>query len=847
MPDHLLDERKNALVDPAALEEEGQLIDGQGAKDGQSQELRGAKPNDAKTAAEAQSEELSAHDPSLDRARELLAELKGGRTVFAWSVASEMETLLSRTDTAARTLLTQIREAAASRQVFWNEGSIKRAQALLDAHRKGTDDVDPLMGISHSAGIDASRYAKVTADPGFVALAQGLDRLSSFYITLRIYGENVDMYAGRIRQMHTLVDAGQLVDHNLYWDTQFWLPEIFKHVLQPNLSDPLVKDSKALGRFLDVQNNFIALQARMTELGKGNPYELTSRAKTKAELMALDETPPEYTPSGSRDAQRAEFDDAMKRADEVISGKYEYEPGDIYGIIQRLRMMRDHGPYGESSARDVDRKVASLKRLFDRSEDSEAVKAMQGESTERLDVDIDPNRPMSVNALGGILRTLANEPGEKGAFKFALSGEISSGWAYARGWAELEFFFTVTDTMTCVLGFDAAAAVGAGINLAGLVKAGVEVGGGYSMKARFQNPEDVATWIIGQMAGINQGVGRRIFPVGSAPKDQPEPVVLDEYRGFGGAGAEVDVGVASGEVKGKAQASHTTYSKGGQEVTSGTAYEKSLTIGATVNLTPTITAKGSYTFTAENVVRDMNTANEGEYHNHAIEVGIGLSRVLSQNTTGVREQIPPDKIQSGVLNFFAAIEKQLPSGLLGGVPLAKLHGAFDVVVAKIYESIEMGRKSKGGLDVNVRFEWHNVKEAGAYHNQYFRVGVTPKLTYGRQGVGEKGTTGASISASKSEVVFESIGSETYSYVFQRYAFAWDRNQWQEFVDAHKDDIEALIRNMATPGRPGYEQQFAQMVNSRTSFPEGGLVDWLPVLEAFFDIKGKSVIRRPGEG
>ena len=53
--------------------------------------------------------------------------------------------------------------------------------------------------------------------------------------------------------------------------------------------------------------------------------------------------------------------------------------------------------------------------------------------------------------------------------------------------------------MTCALGFDAAAAVGAGINLAGLVKIGVEGGFGYSMKARFPNPDAVAFWIVQQL------------------------------------------------------------------------------------------------------------------------------------------------------------------------------------------------------------------------------------------------------------------------------------------------------------------------------------------------------------
>lgn len=808
-------------------------------------ELSGQPPGGPRTAAEAQSDQLATEDPSLDEYRQLLQDIRGSRYVSPYGAAMKFEALMERQDPPARALLTQLRQAAADTRLFWNDSAIKRLQALTAAHREGTDQVDP----THRGfmNLEPQRYAHVTEDPGLIALSADIDALTDFYIVANIYGADLPRFAGYIQQMMAFLDAGQPVDHQQYWDTQFWLPDIFRQVIQPYLANPLLQNSAALARFLAVQNDFTALEARMTALGGDNPYEHTTRGLTKAELMAEDAAAPTYTPTGSDREQREQFEETLRRADQIINGEVEAWPGDIHGIIQRLQMMRDHGPYS-FSARDVDERLATLRRLFDESEDPEAVRALNDSSTERMTVDIDPEQPMSVHVLSGILRTLANEPGEKGAFEFALSGQISSGFAYARGWAELEFFFTVTDAMTCVLGFDAAAAIGAGINLAGLVQAGVEIGGGYSMKARFANPDEVATWIIGQMAAINQGVGRQIFPVGQPQGELPTPVVLDEVRGFGAAEGSVDVGVASAAVRGQAQAANTTYTQDGQQITAGTTYENSLTVGATVSLTPNVTASGSYTFTAQNVVRDMNTTNEGEYHNHAIDIGIGLSGLLSQPDGGVRESLPPEAIQDGVLDFFAAIERQIPSGLLGGVPLARLHGTFDVVVAKLYESIELGRRARAGLDVSVRFEWNNVKEGGEYRNQYFRVAVTPRLTYGRQNIGEERETGASISASKSEVVFESVGSDTYSHVMQRYLFAWDHTQWHEFVDAQREPITDLIRNMATEGRPPYDADFAAMLTQRTNYPDGDLTTWLPALEAFFETKRSGVIRRPdGEG
>lgn len=833
-------------IDPLVVGGAGQQVDNRAAVEGQSQELRGQPPAGGQTAAEGQSAELATQDPTLDRPRKLLEDIQNARYVADWTVAIEMESLMERSDGPAQALLAELRTATRQKQIFWKSGTIKRGKEVVDAHKTGQDALDPRYPRLTSYIIEAERFAKVAGDPEMTALARDLDALSSFYIRVSIYGENLPKFAGYIRQMKRFIEAGQPVDHQQYWETKFWLPEIFGNVLQPNLSNPLFKDSAALGRFLQVQNDFLALEAQMKGLGGDNPYAHTTRGKTKAELMAIDAPTPTYEAPGDREQQRAEFDDTIKRADEILAGKNNPMPGDIHGIIQRLQMMRDHGPYSWS-AEDVDRRLGPLRQLFDQSQDPEAVRAQNASSTERMAVDIDPKRPMSVHALGKVLRTLANEPGEKGAFKFSLAAEISNGWAYAKGWAELEFFFTVTDAMTCVLGFDASAAVGAGLNLGGLVKAGVEVGGGYSMKARFKTPEDVAAWIIGQMAAINRGLRRAIFPIvgGDEAPRGPKPVALSEGRVFGGAQAGVDAGVASASIEGQAQATHTTYSQDGQQITTGTAYEKSLSVGATVNFTPAVSASGSYTFKAQNVVRDMNTTNEGEYHNHAIEVGIGLSKVLSSTTTTVRERLPPKKIQDGVLAFFSAIEGQLPAGMLGGVPLDKLHGAFDVVVAKLYESVEIGRKAKGGLDVNVSFEWNNVKENGTYRNQYFRIAVTPKLSYGRERTqGEDRKTGASISASKSEVVYESVGSETYSHVFQRYVFAWDRAQWDAFVADQKGNIEALIHNMATEGRPAFDAEFARMLSERTQFPEGRFEDWLPVLEAFFETKRDGAIRGP---
>lgn len=819
-------------------------IDNGASSRGQSRELRGQTAIGPQDASEAQSAELTENDPSLDDAREALDDLRAGRYVSPFGLSMDMEPLLERTDAPAKALLAELQAEAEIKGTFWDSGTIQRGVKVIDAHRTGTDALDAAAPGLTSYIVEARSFAKVAGDTRLTALERDLDALSSFYITANIYGRQLGKFSSYIQQMIAFIEAGQPVDHQQYWETQFWLPDIFKHVLEPHIGDSLLKDSAALGRFATVQNDFIALEARMKALGGDNPYAHTTRGQTKAELMAIETETPAWQSTGDRDQDRAAFQETLDRADEVLAGEVDVWPGDIHGIIQRLEMMRDHGPYSWSHE-DVDRRLGPLRTLFDETKDPEAVSALHGDSADSMDVTIDPAQPMSVSVLGGVLRALANEPGEKGAFKFSLAGEISSGWAYAKGWAELEFFFTVTDTMTCVLGFDAAAAVGAGITLGGLVNAGIEVGGGYSMKARFGDPEEVASWIIGQMAAINEGVGRRIFPVGGGRRETTDPVVLSEVRGFAGAEAGVDVGVASAGVEGKAQASHTTYSQGGEEVTTGTAYEKSLTVGGMAKLTPSITASGSYTFTAQNVVRDMNTANEGEYHNHTVELGMGLSALVGKNTTAIKNALPPSKLQDGVLDFFGVIEAQLPAGMLGGVPLAKLHGTFDLVVAKLYESIELGSESRAGLDVTLRFEWNNVKEGGEYRNQYFRIAVTPRLTYGTQQVGDQRQTGASVSANKSEVVFETVGSETYSYVFQRYAFAWDRAQWTEFVEAQRDEVEALVHNMATQGRPAYDEEFARMLTERTAYPEGTFEEWLAVLESFFDTKRDGVIRTPG--
>ncbi len=757
-------------------------------------------------------------DPDLDRARSMLSD----RFPNPILVAPAIRGLLGRTDEEAVSVRNQLVERCRTERIFWNDPNVSAIQRAVDAHRNGRDNVvSPGPGFMATEQAYLTGYAEVAQDAALSQLAQDLDTLQDFYLLSPIYGENLPSYHGRIRTMLAFLAAGQPVDWQDYWDCDHWLEgEVFDRMLHPYVGNSVLSSSRAFGRYQDCYNDLQALRLQMEQRSPDNPYAATGRGMDKASLMSLSAEQPQYN-AVSREQTQLDLERAITRGQELLQTRETVFPGDVHTARTQLRMLRDHSG---GQQQQVDQLIGRLDELFTSIDDPEFAR-----STPSSAVEFDASQPFGLSALTSMLDVIANEPGESGNIKFKLSARAAIGTGlingYVKGWAELALGYSVSDTLTCVLGFDVNAAIGAGLSLAGLVEAGGEVGSGFGMSARFGNPGEVATWIFGQMRAVNQRAGVRLFPLIGADDNLPEvtPTVLSNARIFGRGGVTADIGVAAAEGSAAIENERTGYSRDGESIGSGETTTTTYSAGALARMGP-VTLRGGYTFTGTDVEGDVNASNNGNYHNHRVNVGFGLSREIVQNPV---QGIPRQNVQDGVLNFFARLEGRMP----GGIPQQALHGAFDGVVSQIYDACVYGQRNRSGIDVDVIFEWHNelLSSDEEYHMQYFRVSVTPTLSRGVGEVTRAGGVELEVSGSKTENVFEMLGTETWSYVYQQYKFQWTEEQWRAFVDANRSSMEELMTNMMTQGSPCYDVRFADLVRDA-----GGFEQRLQALEIFFD-------------
>ncbi len=763
-----------------------------------------------------------------DENDELLVEARAAlanRRLNAWSVSDILKKLGARSDASAVALRQQLCERCKREDVFWNQYSVKSVRAIIEQHQTGTDDVrylGPGTFLIHES-VDLNRYAAVAEDPRLTQLAQDVDFLQSFYLSNGIYSQELERYHGNIRIMRSFTAAGQPVDWWDYFECENWLEKtVFNKILDPYLNHPIVGPSNVLGRAQSCYNDWQALKLTLANKSPDNSYDETGRGKVKTELMALDAPTPDYTPV-DKEQTRNDFDRAMQRGRDALTSKDVF-PGDIHTALVKLKMLREHAPYDWDKPK-VDDLVYQLEVKFAATDDPDVVKQQQVSSTE---VEFDTSQPFGVSKLESVLNTIANESGENGTLSFKISANVTAGTgflnAYVKGWANIAMSYAVTDTLTCVLGFDASAALGAGISVAGLVSAGVEAGAGFGMKARFRNPTEAATWIYAEMQALNKRLHRPAFRTIDADVDpsQLSPVVLTEKKGFAKGEASGDIGVVAADAEVKGEKTWTSYSKDGEQLGTGTTTTTSFSAGVLARMGP-VSLKGGYTYTGDTVVDDINEANNGDYHNHKVNVGFGLSSSITKNPT---KELPSQSIQDGVLNFFAKLEGKMP----GGLPREALYGSFSSVVKQIYDACEYGKKYNAGVDVDIVFEWHNEKHAndGEYHMQYFRTSVTPTLSASIGQVSKAGGIEVAVNASKTETIFELIGTDNWSYVYQQYRFRWNEEQWAEFVKSNRERLDVLMTNMTNKDSPAYSAQFASMLEGASGFENR-----LQALEQFF--------------
>jgi len=405
---------------------------------------------------------------------------------------------------------------------------------------------------------------------------------------------------------------------------------------------------------------------------------------------------------------------------------------------------------------------------------------------------------INASTVGSVLDSLADEPGEAGVLSFEVSafGKVGSGVLSGKleGLAELKFQYLVNDQNFHVLAVDWEGAIRAGFDLAGFVGAGVEVGlGGDFMNKWYKSPEGAGQWIVDQLARINKLAKGKLFHIeGSGGHAEHPSFDVHDKEVKAGVYAEADAGVVSADAEYSVSKLSRTYHDDEHHEIPSTEEHRKLDLGLSGEAGP-ITFTAHYTRDWSNTVGSPMYYSNGIFNEHDFSISVGLEKLLKKGPE--KEVVPPEKIQDLVVNAFAALEKAV-----GKVPAANnlTYKLFTHIVEKIYEGT--GSKLGVGGEVTLHFNWNEYGEStGDLNVMYFRTLVELALKAGGEANAVAAGVSAELSASKSEVVYESIGTETISYVQRQFIYSNDARPWSAFKAKNESQLRKLVKNCATKG------------------------------------------------
>ncbi len=418
---------------------------------------------------------------------------------------------------------------------------------------------------------------------------------------------------------------------------------------------------------------------------------------------------------------------------------------------------------------------------------------------------LDLSKVISVGNVATVLRSLANEPGESGelSFKIDAVGKAGSGVVNARlrGWAELTMGYSMNDQNFNVLSVDMDGALEAGIDIAGFIHAGVEVGAGRDfLNNWYKSSNDAAAWIVHQLAGLNNMAKGKLFHIEDV-EEVPEPgYEVEDRKVFAGAEAGMDVGAVKMGGKVEATKLHRNYIKeeeGKKVEVPSTETHKETFLDFEVDVHG-ISLGAHYHRDWSNTVGGPFYYSTGVFDERTLTVSVGKDELFTiANKTHEVDKIPTEGVQDLVLKVFAGMEKAVGKFKWARMLNSKL---FDKIVKEMYKAEEHGFKATGGTTYNLIFDWNAYGEADGTENlMYFRVKVEPERSVKADGKTAAGGVEAEVSSSKSEVVYERIGAETISYVQRQFVYATKDRPWSKFKADHWDQLKKLVQNCATPG------------------------------------------------
>lgn len=417
-----------------------------------------------------------------------------------------------------------------------------------------------------------------------------------------------------------------------------------------------------------------------------------------------------------------------------------------------------------------------------------------------------------IGTLSRVLRAVANEPGEKGwvGLDITAGGKFGTGAVNGsvEGEVDLEVSYAMSDENRVIMGFDAEAAIKAGISLAGIVDFGgkVEMGGSV-IKLSFADSASAAAWLTRQLNDINRRTGYKLYPKGSTyqPPYVTPPVALTDRWGAGGVYAEGGVGdfQLAGEGKLKRETRHFQGVMDGQkvDVTQITTHK----IGQVQLKVPFRggQAEVAYVYDSSLVRNSPFYYNNGPGIEHTITIKVPLlskSKKLSE-TPGE----PNAATQDLLVNVFAAIEKVAPAGTLTNAN----YKVFSTLVDEAYKNA--GKTSKIGADtyLTLTLDLNYFGESdGSYSMMYQRLLIGGEQHLGGEFNIKAVKVGIDVSAGKTENVYERLGTDTISYFQRQYVYATRDRPWSKFAERNQGALEQLVRNISTKGHRYFDQRVA---------------------------------------
>ena len=442
---------------------------------------------------------------------------------------------------------------------------------------------------------------------------------------------------------------------------------------------------------------------------------------------------------------------------------------------------------------------------------------------------------ITIDKIAGVIRDIADRHGEKGELKFevevsavalGLFGPVSG---IMEGLAELVIGCELTDNNMVALYVEVGAAIRAGFHVG--KPAAVEAGNhehstGKGKKAEASltlnagyegdivNPwladsHAAAAWIHAQLKSLNAYVKKHTkqspfkFPDddvahkkshGKAKKKaMPGHLYsLTDRRKEIGVTGEGEIGNLSGSATyTEAIVSRKFKDKQRNRVFEGSEHHREVEVALQFE-SGGKELSGHYHRDWSNTVSSPLYYTNGIFIEHTLSFGISGHDVFKKLAGKINLGATKKTVQAAVMAAFLRLQTMS----FGFPHMQALTGkVFEQIVSQM---MQFHTKQHVGFDVI--FNWNQFGEAdGTNELMYFRVKVEPKISAGLHGKVLGSGIEAEASVSTQQVVFESIGTQTVSYIQRQFIYESAERPWSMFKAMHRGKIRQLAVNCATPG------------------------------------------------